>query len=125
MKSMIQFSYYVETISKCGQEAFADTLPFVDKLRLNLHIDKFQISQSKIAIGQMYQLWYFKSLQMTAEEYTRRRFGIIESGLVHIWNEWKYHRESWNDTVQQEKQISSLMKPLSLNGNLVVYLTSI
>jgi len=120
MKIMLDLSYYVETISKCGQEAYADTLPFVDKLRSKLQIDKSLISQSKIAVGQMYHLWHFECLQMTAEEYARRRFGLIESGLVGIWNEWKYHLESWNDTVQEAKQVSSLVKPLSLKGNLVV-----
>jgi len=117
---MIERSYYLKTISKCGQEVYADTLPFVYQLRSKLNIDKFQISQSKIALGQMYHLWYFYHLQHTAEMYSRRRFGIIESGLVHVWNEWKYRLEWWNDTVQKAKEVSALVKPLSLNGNLVV-----
>jgi len=120
LKAMVEFSYYVEIISKCGKDVFADTLPYVDKLRSKLRLDKSQISQSKIAFGQIYQLWQLEHLQITAEEYARRRFGIVESGLVHIWNEWKDHLESWNDTVQEAKQVSILVKPLSLKGNLVV-----
>jgi len=120
MKNMLQLSYYVERISKCGQEVYADTLPFVDKLRSKMHIDKSKISQSKIAFGQMYHLWFLDHLQYPAEKYARRRFGLIESGLVHIWNEWKYLVESSNNTVQEAKQVSTLVKPLSLKGNLVV-----
>jgi len=120
MKNLLQLIYYVETISKCGQEAFVDTLPFVDKLRSKMQVDKSQISQSKTAFGQMYQLWFFERFQYPAEEYARRRFWLIESGLVYIWNEWKYRVESWNDTVQAAKQVSSPAKPLSMNGNLVV-----
>jgi len=119
MKTMIEFSYYVETIAKCGQDAFADTLSFVEKLRSKLNVDKQQISQSKAPYGQMYRLWYFRFLQSAAEDYARRRFGLIESGLVRIWNEWKYYAESWNDTVLAAQQ-TSLVKPLSMNGNLVV-----
>jgi len=84
MKTMLEFSYYVETIYKCGQDVLADMLPFVNKLRSKLQIETSQTSQSKFAFRQMYQLWYFYDFQATAEEYARRRFGIIESGLVHI-----------------------------------------
>jgi len=120
MKTMAEFEYYVNVISKCGKVAFADVFSFVEKLRSKLHVDKRQISQSKVAFGQMHQLWWFYKLQLTAKDYARRRFGIIEFGLVHIWNEWKYHLELWNDTVQAAKQDSSTAKPLSLKGNLVV-----
>jgi len=99
MKMMLQRSYYVNTISKCGQEVYADTLPFVYELRSKMNIDKMHISQSKIALGQMHHLWYLYHLQHTAEKYARRRFGLIESELFQVWNEWKYRLEWWNDTV--------------------------
>jgi len=45
---------------------------------------------------------------------------LIESGIVGLWNGWENRLESWNDTVEAEKQISSAFKPISIEGNVVV-----
>jgi len=61
-------------------------------VRANLlkgHIEYLHISQSKVAFGQMYQFLRFRMLQVTAEDYARRRLGLIESGIIYLWNAWK------------------------------------
>jgi len=123
MLNMLPFKYYVDAISKCKQDIFADTLTNVLKLRSNLlkvYIEDSHISQSKVAFGQMYQFWKIGGLQIPAEEYARRRFGLIESGIIYLWKGWKIRSESWNDTVEAEKQISSGFKPISIESNVVV-----
>jgi len=52
MLNMLPFMYYVDVVSKCGQDVFADTLSNVNKVRSNLlikRIRKSHISQSKVA----------------------------------------------------------------------------
>jgi len=120
---MLPLSYYVEVISKCKQDVFAETMPYVLKLRSNIlksHIEESRISQSKIAFGQMYQFWKIGIYHFTAEDYARRRFWMIESGKIHLWNAWKNWLESWNDTVEAAKQISTGFKPISIESNVVV-----
>jgi len=123
MQNMIPFGYYVDAISKRKFDVFADTMSFIQKLRSNLlkaHIEDTQVSQSKVAFGQMFQFWEIAKLQVDAEDYARRRFGLIESGIIYLWNGWKNRLESWNDTVEAEKLISSAFKPISIEGNVVV-----
>jgi len=123
MQNMLPFKYYVDTISKGRRDVFVETLSYILKLRSNLlqsHVEASQISQSKVAFGQLYQFWRFRKLQIDAEDYSRRRFGLIESGIMHLWNGWKNRLEAWNDTVEAEKQIVSAFKPISIEGNVVV-----
>jgi len=104
-------------------DVFVETKSFILKLRYNLlkgHIEDSQISQSKVALGQMYQFWKIARLQINAEDYARRRFGFIDSGIIHLWNAWKNRLESWKDTVEAEKLIDSEFKPISIEGNVIV-----
>jgi len=121
--TMIPFGFYEEALSKCGQDVFADTFPNVNKLRsrlLSRNVDEAQISQSKTAFGQLNQFTYFYNVQITPEDYARRRFGIVESGLIHLWNEWKYRVESWNDAIEAAKQLVPSTKSISLDDNIIV-----
>jgi len=123
MHTMLPFVYYVDTISKRKQDVFVETESFILKMRYKLlktYIEESHISQSLVALGQVYQFWKIARLQVTAEDYARRRFGLIESGIVHLWNGWKNRLESWNDTTEAEKQIVSAFKPISIEGNVVV-----
>jgi len=125
MTSMLSFNYYVDTISKCGQAVFTDTLSYVNRLRSNLlkkNVGDFDISQSKTSYGQTFPFWKISNMQIPAEYYSRRRFGLIESGIINLWSAWKNRVESWNDTVEDERQISSSSeaKPISMDGNAIV-----
>jgi len=123
MRKMLPFGYYVHAISKCKQDAFAETMSFILKLRSNLlqsGIEDSHISQSKVSLCQRYQFWKIAKLHIDAGDYARRRFGLIESGIIYLWNGWKYRLDSWNDTVEAEKQIFSAFKPISIEGNVVV-----
>jgi len=93
------------------------------KLRSNLlknHIEDSHTSQSKIALGQMFQDWKIVGLQMTAENNARHWFGLIESGTFHLWNLWRSRLESWNETVEASKQFSTGFKPISIESNAVM-----
>jgi len=125
MNNMLQFDYYVDRISKCEQDVYTDILSYVNKLRSNLikkNVGDFDISQSKTSYGQTYQFWKLSYIQMPAEYYSRRRLGLIESGIINLWSVWKNRVESWNDTVEGERKISSSSeaKPISLDGNTIV-----
>jgi len=92
MINMLPLKYYIDTISKCNQDVFAETMSYILKLRTSLlqgNIEDSDISKSKVAFGQMYHFWKISNMQMIAEDYARRRFGLIESGIVRLWNVWK------------------------------------
>jgi len=121
--AMLSMEYYADAISKCGRDVFADTLSNVNILRSKMlarNVEDGQIAKSKVSFGQIYQDWIITDFQTSAETYATRRFGLIQSGLIQVWNEWKYRLESWNDTVETAKQISESVKPISIRDNIIV-----
>jgi len=125
MLNLISFDFYVKTLSKCAQNVFVDTLSYVKKLRtemLSRHVDVNQISQSEVAYGTMYQNWVIKDFEAVAETYSARRFGLVQSGLIRLWNEWKHRLESWNDTLETARQVSLSFKPISIMDKISVVL---
>jgi len=71
----------------------------------------------------VYQFWEIGALQISADDYSRRRLGLIESGIIHLWNARRSivnkSIESTSDTAQaeQEKQFSFAGKSISLSRN--------
>jgi len=120
---MTHFNYYLETLLTCGQVAFVDTLSYVNKIQSQLHsfnIKMSQISRNKIQLGQMYQVWIILDYPIDPQIYATRRLALIQSGLIHLWHEWKNRVEFWNDTVKDAKGASSFAKAISIRDNIVV-----
>jgi len=123
VNEMLSLMYYAKMLAKCGKDGFADVLPYVNKLHskmLQINIHESQISRSKAPFGQMYNFWNIMGFQATAKHYAGRRLGLIQSGILYLWNEWKNRVDSWNDTVNAAKVVSNSVKPVSILDNAVV-----
>ncbi|CAL8132810.1 unnamed protein product [Orchesella dallaii] len=124
-KTMLDFDYYIQQLSKCGHDVFMDKLLTVNRmhyqLRKSVEVKTKDIAISKKPYGRFYERWSTGGLSIPTEYYEVRFLSLIHSGLVKLWNDWKYRVDTWNETVNQARLPEvAKVKALSTDDNIVV-----
>ncbi|ODM86814.1 hypothetical protein Ocin01_19867 [Orchesella cincta] len=123
-KKMIEFDFYISKIAECGRDVFVDTYDLVQKLRFGLikrNVNKATIATSKVSYGIRNHLWKFYIVRIPGETLDRRYLSLVQSGVFHLWKEWKFRIDMWNDTIQAAKlELPPSAKALSIADNIAV-----
>ncbi|CAL8149558.1 unnamed protein product [Orchesella dallaii] len=111
---MTPFEYYVEKLSRCGQDVFIDKLKHVTQMRIALNKlrSSKNIATSKASYGGLSQHWEAYRVNIPTTYHEVRFLSLIQSGIVRLWKNWKFRLETWNFTVES----AQLLEPVTVKG---------
>jgi len=122
---MLSPNYYRNVLYKREKHAYVDAFEGVQRvvlqLKLQLYTDRDSITVSKKPYTTLHEGWIFYSMPWSASVIYLRLRGLFQSGIVAMWQLWKFRIDTWINTITTARQEINEFKPLSTSdSNLVV-----
>ncbi|CAL8084007.1 unnamed protein product [Orchesella dallaii] len=121
--NLLKAGFYLSRISTCEPVAYVGPLTMIQMLKRQLlekGIPRKKIATSKTPYADVYDIWTFIHIPWEVVWFQNRILLLFQSGIPLLWKRWEFRISTWNETVQNEKNVSSVVRPISMDDNVAV-----
>ncbi|CAL8141067.1 unnamed protein product [Orchesella dallaii] len=121
--NLLKAGFYLSRLATCKPVAYVGPVKMVEMFKRQLlesGIPRKKIAISKTPYADIYDNWHFLHIPWDVDWFQNRILLLVQSGISLLWMKWEFRISTWNETVQNERIVRSIVRPISMDDNVAV-----
>ncbi|CAL8112303.1 unnamed protein product [Orchesella dallaii] len=121
--NLLKAGFYLNRLATCKPVAYVGPLKMVEMFKRKLlesGIPRKKIAISKTPYVDIYDIWHFLHIPWDIDWFQNKILLLVQSGISLLWMRWELRISTWNETVQNERNVPSVVRPISMDDNVAV-----